>query len=507
MLGGASMGEVIVELKDIRKEFPGVVALNHMNLQLRCGEVHGLIGENGAGKSTLIKTITGVYQPTSGEIYHNGEKVVFSGPAETKEKGIACVYQELNIVKELPVVDNLFLGSHVKKKSGLLDYSYMKKKTKEIMSSMGQDISPTEICGNLGMGQQQMIEIGRAILQEAKVVILDEPTSSLGEKEAEELFKTVAMLKKKNIAVLFISHKLEEIFEICDIVTVIRDGQHISTLPAEKMTKDSLIAAMVGRTLNNLYPKVKTTPGDYVLEVKGLTKLGQYYDVNFKARKGEILGFAGLVGAGRTETMHGIFGSVIPDRGKIYINGKEVSIKTPKDGIENGIAFLTEDRKGEGLVLTESIERNLSLVNIDKLKKGLFIDFGRMKNQADDCVKKFKIATPSIKKNTGELSGGNQQKVVIGKWTNQNADIYIFDEPTRGIDVGAKIEVYNLLNELVEQGKVVIMISSELQEILGMCDRVIVMRDGHVNGELDAESMHFNQEDIMKLAWGGSLDE
>lgn len=507
MLGGASMGEVIVELKDIRKEFPGVVALNHMNLQLRCGEVHGLIGENGAGKSTLIKTITGVYQPTSGEIYHNGEKVAFSGPAETKEKGIACVYQELNIVKELPVVDNLFLGSHVKKKSGLLDYSYMKKKTKEIMSSMGQDISPTEICGNLGMGQQQMIEIGRAILQEAKVVILDEPTSSLGEKEAEELFKTVAMLKKKNIAVLFISHKLEEIFEICDIVTVIRDGQHISTLPAEKMTKDSLIAAMVGRTLNNLYPKVKTTPGDYVLEVKGLTKLGQYYDVNFKARKGEILGFAGLVGAGRTETMHGIFGSVIPDRGKIYINGKEVSIKTPKDGIENGIAFLTEDRKGEGLVLTESIERNLSLVNIDKLKKGLFIDFGRMKNQADDCVKKFKIATPSIKKNTGELSGGNQQKVVIGKWTNQNADIYIFDEPTRGIDVGAKIEVYNLLNELVEQGKVVIMVSSELQEILGMCDRVIVMRDGHVNGELDAESTHFNQEDIMKLAWGGSLDE
>lgn len=507
MLGGASMGEVIVELKDIRKEFPGVVALNHMNLQLKCGEVHGLIGENGAGKSTLIKTITGVYQPTSGEIYHNGEKVVFSGPAETKEKGIACVYQELNIVKELPVVDNLFLGSHVRKKSGLLDYSYMKKKTKEIMSSMGQDISPTEICGNLGMGQQQMIEIGRAILQEAKVVILDEPTSSLGEKEAEELFKTVAMLKKKNIAVLFISHKLEEIFEICDIVTVIRDGQHISTLPTEEMTKDSLIAAMVGRTLNNLYPKVKTTPGDYVLEVKGLTKLGQYYDVNFKARKGEILGFAGLVGAGRTETMHGIFGSVIPDRGKIYINGKEVSIKSPKDGIENGIAFLTEDRKGEGLVLTESIERNLSLVNIDKLKKGLFIDFGRMKNQADDCVKKFKIATPSIKKNTGELSGGNQQKVVIGKWTNQECDIYIFDEPTRGIDVGAKIEVYNLLNELVEQGKVVIMVSSELQEILGMCDRVIVMRDGHVNGELDAESTHFNQEDIMKLAWGGSLDE
>lgn len=330
---------------------------------------------------------------------------------------------------------------------------------------------------------------------------------TLTEKEAEELFKTVAILKKKNIAVLFISHKLEEIFEICDIVTVIRDGQHISTLPTEEMTKDSLIAAMVGRTLNNLYPKIKTTPGDYVLEVNGLTKLGQYYDVSFKARKGEILGFAGLVGAGRTETMHGIFGSVIPDRGKVCINGKEVSIKSPKDGIENGIAFLTEDRKGEGLVLTESIERNLSLVNIDKLKKGLFIDFGRMKNQADDCVEKLKIATPSIKKNTGELSGGNQQKVVIGKWTNQNADIYIFDEPTRGIDVGAKIEVYNLLNELVEQGKVVIMVSSELQEILGMCDRIIVMRDGHIKGEIEAESNHFNQEDIMKLAWGGTLDE
>lgn len=501
------MGDIVVELKNIRKEFPGVVALDNMSIQLKAGEVHGLIGENGAGKSTLIKTITGVNQPDQGEIYFEGEKVAFHGPADSRAKGIACVYQELNIVKQLSVADNLFIGSHVKKKSGLLDYGYMNKKTEEIMESMGQKIGATQISGTLGMGPQQMIEIGRAILLDAKVIILDEPTSSLGEKEAEELFKTVNILKKKGIAILFISHKLEEIFEICDVVTVMRDGKHISTLPSKEMTKDSLIAAMVGRTLNNLYPKMDMTPGETALEVKNMTKLGQYYNVSFQARRGELLGFAGLVGAGRTEVMHGVFGSVVPEEGEILINGNLVSIKSPQDGIRNRIAFLTEDRKSEGLVLTESIARNLSLVNLKKLRKGIFIDFGELKKQADYCVEKLKIATPSISKKAGELSGGNQQKVVIGKWMNEDADIYIFDEPTRGIDVGAKIEVYNMMNELLAAGKCVIMISSELQEILGMCDRVIVMREGKIRGEVPRDSKHFNSEDIMKLAWGGSFDD
>lgn len=501
------MGETIVELKNIRKEFPGVVALDDMSLTLKRGEVHALIGENGAGKSTLIKSITGVYKPDKGEIFVNGEKVDFRGPADSREKGIACVYQELNIVKELPIVDNMFLGNHVKTKSGFLDYAYMKKKTEEIMESMGQRVSADEICGNLGMGQQQMIEIGRAVLLDAQVIILDEPTSSLGEKEAEELFKTVQILKEKNVAILFISHKLEEIFENCDVVTVMRDGKHISTTPVPEMTKDRLIADMVGRTLDNLYPKIETHAGDVALEVSHLTKMGQYYDVSFEARRGELLGFSGLVGAGRTELMHGIFGATLPDKGEVKIKGKTVSIKSPLDAINNGIAFLTEDRKQEGLVLQQTIERNLSLVNLSDCKTGIFINDKKVKKQADDCIKQLKIATPSADKLAGELSGGNQQKVVIGKWVNKNADIYIFDEPSRGIDVGAKVEVYHLMNQLMSEGKCVIMISSELPEILGMCDRVIVMREGRIKGEVTADSKHFNQEDIMKLSWGGSLDD
>ncbi|MGI6118813.1 MAG: sugar ABC transporter ATP-binding protein [Bilifractor sp.] len=501
------MAENILELKHIRKEFPGVVALDDMSLKLKRGEIHGLIGENGAGKSTLIKTITGVYQPDAGEIYLEGNKIRFSGPADSKVHGIACVYQELNIVQELSIVDNLFIGNHVKRKSGFLNYEFMKKKTKEIMNSMGQNVSPDEICGRLGMGQQQMIEIGKAVLQDAKIIILDEPTSSLGEQETQELFKTIRLLKEKNWAILFISHKLEEIFEICDVVTVIRDGKHISTNPSKDMTKDSLIADMVGRTLNNLYPKISMKPGEVMLEVKDMTKLGQYYHVSFKARKGELLGFSGLVGAGRTELMHGIFASVPRDSGQIFIKGKEVNLKSPQDAINHGIAFLTEDRKSEGLILSETVKRNLSLVDIKKMRKGLFIDDNKVKQQAEECIDKLHIVTPSINKKVGELSGGNQQKVVIGKWINSDADIFIFDEPTRGIDVGAKVEVYDLMNQLLLSGKCVIMVSSDLQEVLGMCDRVVVMREGRIRGEIDAKTDFFNQEDIMKLAWGGSLNE
>ncbi|MCB6365781.1 sugar ABC transporter ATP-binding protein [Intestinibacillus massiliensis] len=501
------MGEVAVELRNIRKVFPGVVALDDMSIQLRRGEVHGLIGENGAGKSTLIKTLTGVNIPEEGEIFVDGKKVQFHKPSDARAMGISCVYQELNIVKELSITDNMFIGNYVKGKGGLLDYKYMNQKAREIMASMEQDVEPTELCGNQGMGQQQMVEIGKSILMDAQVIILDEPTSSLGEKEAAELFRTVNILKDKGIAILFVSHKLEEIFELCDVVTVMRDGKHIITKPSAEMTKDELIAHMVGRSLTNLFPKIETHPGAVALETRGLTRVGEYYNIDFQARRGEILGFSGLVGAGRTELVRGIFAADLPDKGQIFIDGKEAHIRTPRQAIEHKIALLTEDRKLQGLVLEESVEKNLTLVNIDTLKKGFLVDMGRIRKQADDAVKKLQIRTPSVDKAVGELSGGNQQKVVIGKWMNTDAEIYIFDEPTRGIDVGAKIEVYNVMNELVRQDKCVIMISSELPEILGMCDRVIVMREGEKMAEIDRSSVHFNQEDIMKAAWGGKLDE
>lgn len=501
------MGDTIVELRNVTKRFPGVIALDSMNMSLKHGVIRGFIGENGAGKSTLIKVLTGVYQPDEGEIFLHGKHTIFKEPADAKESGIACVYQELNIVKELSITDNLFLGNYIKNKSGLLDYKYMDQKAAEILSSMNQHIDPNEICGNLGMGQQQMVEIGKAILLDAQVLILDEPTSSLGEKEAEELFRIVRLLKKKNLAILFVSHKLEEIFELCDEVTVMRDGKHIITSPSTEMTKDSLIKHMVGRTLDNLYPKEPALQGDVALEVRKLTRYGEYYDISFKAHHGEILGFAGLVGAGRTELMRGIFAADLPDKGEIYIGGDKKNITSPKDAINNKIAFLTEDRKMQGLVLTETIEKNISLVNIDQLQSNLFVDGSAIKKQAAECAEKLNIRTPSLDKLVGKLSGGNQQKVVIGKWVVTDAEIYIFDEPTRGIDVGAKIEVYNIMNELVSQGKCVLMISSELQEILGMCDRVIVMREGKKMAEVERDSEHFNQQSIMKAAWGGDMYE
>jgi ribose transport system ATP-binding protein len=500
------LNEAAVELKHITKIFPGVIALDDMSIKLNKGQVHGLIGENGAGKSTLIKVLTGVYPPEKGEIYYDGKQVNFSDPLEVKRAGITCVYQELNIAKELSITDNLFMGDYVKKKSGLLDYKYMHNKAKEIMVDLGQDnVEPTKLCGQLGMGQQQMIEIGRSVLIDAKVIILDEPTSSLGENETRLLFSIVKKLKEMGKAILFVSHKLEEIFELCDVVTVMRDSKHIITVPTTEITKDQLIAYMVGRTLSNLFPKIDTTPSGIALEVKNFSYAGEYRNISFYARYGEIVGFAGLVGSGRTELFRGLFAADKHDSGEVYVNGKKHNFKHPSEAIKSKIAFLTEDRKLQGLVLSETIMRNVSLVNLDSFRKGIFLDDKGLKKQAKDCVEKLKIKTDSIYKVAGELSGGNQQKVVIGKWINVDADIYIFDEPTRGIDVGAKIEVYNIMNSLIQQGKCVIMISSELPEIVGMSDRVIVMRKGKIMAEIDRHSDHFNQEGIMKAAWGGLL--
>ena len=503
-----SQSEYIVELRGITKKFPGVVALRNMSIAIRPGEIHGLIGENGAGKSTLIKVLTGVHKPDEGEIYVRGVQKKFSSPIDSREAGIACVYQELNIVKLMSVTDNIFMGHTIKKKNGLLDYELMDREARMALDALGHsEVDVHTEAGKLGMGLQQMVEIAKALSLNAKLIIMDEPTSSLGEREVEQLMETVRTLKEKGIAILFVSHKLEELFELCDRVTVIRDGEHICTDDIGNYTNESLIHAMVGRSLENLYPKEFGTKGEVFLEARNLCSAGVLHDVSFKAYSGEILGFAGLVGAGRTETMRALFGADPLDSGEIIIRGTKGKIRSPKDAIRKKIAFLTEDRKGQGLVLSQAVHTNLILANMKGFKKYFLLDDKKIEETSQQNIQELRIKTPSTAEVVSQLSGGNQQKVVIGKWLNSDSEIFIFDEPTRGIDVGAKIEVYNVMNALVKAGKCVIMVSSELPEILAMSDRVVVMRGGQVMATVDRDSKFFNQESIMKAAWGGKLDE
>ena len=432
------MSENIIELRNVTKRFPGVVALSNMQLTIKPGEIHGLIGENGAGKSTLIKVLTGVHQPDEGQIIVEGQECKFKDPNESKAKGIACVYQELNIEKLLSVTDNVFINNWTKK-GFLLDYNSMHKKASEIMTSLGQDVDVHKAAGTYGMGIQQMIEIAKAVLLDAKVIIMDEPTSSLGEKEVAQLMKTCRDLKARGIGILFVSHKLEELFELCDRVTVMRDGEFIATKDISEWDNDSLIAAMVGRTLDNQFPKEFGKKGECFLKVKDLTIGGVLDHVSFEAYGGQILGLAGLVGAGRTETVRAVFGADPIDGGTIEVKGKEVKIKSPEHAIEAGIALLTEDRKGQGLVLAQPIRTNLILSSLKEHSSGVLLDEKKIEENGQRNMSDLRIKAPSLDEITGQLSGGNQQKVVIGKWVNADADIYIFDEPTRGIDVGATV--------------------------------------------------------------------
>jgi len=495
----------VAEVRNVTKIFPGVVALKSMSLQVRPGEVHGLIGENGAGKSTLIKCLTGVHDVDEGTLLIDGKEVKFRNPLDARAAGIACVYQELNIVKQLSITDNIFMGRQIKKKNGLLDYEEMHRQARETMALLGHDIDPHKECGKLGMGIQQMVEIGRAVHMHSKLIIMDEPTSSLGEKEVAQLFETIRRLRSQGVAILFVSHKLEELFAICDRVTVMRDGEHILTDDISNLDSDKLIHAMVGRTLDNMYPKEMGKRGSVALSVRNLTSTGVLHGISFDAYRGEILGVAGLVGAGRTETFRAIFGADPIDGGEILVDGKPVKIRNPRDAIKHKMAFLTEDRKGQGLVLSQSVKYNLILSNFKGFCTGPFLRNKEIDARCNSIVEELRIKTPSIQTIAAQLSGGNQQKVVIGKWMNVDAEIFIFDEPTRGIDVGAKVEVYRVMNQLVKEGKCVIMISSELPEILGMSDRVIVMRSGRITAEIERGGKHFNQEDIMTAAWGGTL--
>ncbi len=496
----------VVETKNLTKKFPGVVALRNMHLEVLPGEIHGLVGENGAGKSTLIKVLTGVYMPEEGQILVEGKEVSFKDPVQAQNAGISCVYQELNIVKMLPIVDNVFMGRKVKNRLGLLDYPRMHAEAHEALGALGHpEIDTRTECGKLGIGLQQMVEIAKALSAKAKLIIMDEPTSSLGEQEVRQLMETVRKLKARGIAILFVSHKLEELFELCDRVTVMRDGEHILTDDVANLTQDTLIRAMVGRAVDNHFPKEAGVRGECFLKVENLSAAGVLRSISFEAYGGEILAFAGLVGAGRTETMRAIFAADKADSGDIYIRGKKVSIRNPGQAIRHGIAFLTEDRKGQGLVLSEHVKTNLILASIRNFRRRVLLNHHRIRAVSEENVRALRIRTPSVDEVVMQLSGGNQQKVVIGKWINCDADIYLFDEPTRGIDVGAKVEVYNVMNRLVKQGKCIIMVSSELPEVLGMADRVVVMRRGRIMARIDRESSHFNQDDIMKAAWGGQI--
>ncbi len=493
------MGEIILTMKNISKSFSGVAALKNGELTLESGEVVALMGENGAGKSTLMKILTGIYEKDGGTITYMGKEVEFKGPAASEKAGIAIVHQELNMMNDLTVAQNLFIGKECMK-GMFIDDALMVEKAKALFDVLNIDINPAERIGALTVGKQQMVEIAKAISGDAKIIIFDEPTAALTDSEIEELFKVINDLKKKGTGIVYISHRMDEINIISDKVTVMRDGEFVGTLVTKDCDKNDIIKLMVGRTI---FSEPKTASGvaedaPIVLKCEHLSRGKAVRDVSFELKKGEILGFSGLMGAGRTEVARLIFGADKLDEGKIYISGKEVKINSPKDAVEAGIGYLSEDRKRFGLIVDKSVEENTVIASLNNFIKGVFIDNAKTKNVSEKYVSELKTKTPSVSQLVKKLSGGNQQKVVIAKWLVRNCDILIFDEPTRGIDVGAKSEIYALMEELAKAGKSIIMISSELPEVLRMSDRVIVMCEGRITGTLDISEA--NQEVIMESA-------
>lgn len=493
------MGDLILSMKGITKSFSGVAALKNAALDLKAGEVVALMGENGAGKSTLMKILTGIYSKDSGEIQYMGQEVCFKGPAESEEAGISIVHQELNMMNDLTVAQNLFIGRE-EMNGFLIDDKKMNEKARELFKVLKIDINPAEKIGNLTVGKQQMVEIAKAISSKAKVIIFDEPTAALTDSEIEELFKVIRDLKKQGTGMVYISHRMDEINVISDRVIVMRDGEYVGTLITKECCKDDIIKLMVGRAIFG-EPKIASNvakDAPVVLKCENLNRGKAVKDVSFELRKGEILGFSGLMGAGRTEVARLIFGADKKDSGKIFINGKEITINTPEDAVAHGIGYLSEDRKRYGLIVDKSVEENTVISSLNDFVKGFFIDKAKSKEVSKKYVESLKTKTPSVSQLVKKLSGGNQQKVVIAKWLVRNSDILIFDEPTRGIDVGAKSEIYSLMEKLAKEGKSIIMISSELPEVLRMSDRVIVMCEGRITGILDIAEA--NQEVIMQSA-------
>ncbi|HHU50011.1 MAG: sugar ABC transporter ATP-binding protein [Caldicoprobacterales bacterium] len=490
------MGNIILSLDGISKSFPGVKALNEVSFEIEEGTVHALVGENGAGKSTLIKILAGIYQPDAGTVTFDGEKVSFRTPYESQCRGISVVHQEMKLSETLSVAENIFLGNLMYK--GIrVDWKGMRKKAKELLNQLGTNLDVNEPVANYSIAQKQMIEICKAINHKCRLLIMDEPSATLTEKEQKTMFEIVRKLRANGVTIIYISHRLEEIFDLADNVTVLRDGQHINTLPVSEVDRHTLISMMVGRELVNEYPKEKFEFGETVLEVKNLNRRGVLKDISFSVRKGEIVGIAGLVGSGRTELARALLGIDKIDSGEVLLYGKPIKHNNFRDAIKNGFGLVPESRKTQGVVQLLSVRRNICMVSMDKLAKLCFISNKLEKKYSNEYVEKLDIATPSVETEVQYLSGGNQQKVVIAKWLMKNSDIIVLDEPTRGIDVGSKSEIYLLINDLIRQGKVVIMISSELPEILGMSDKILVMHEGELKGELTREEA--TQERILEM--------
>jgi ribose transport system ATP-binding protein len=493
------MPEAILTIRDVTKTYPGVIALDHFSMDFLKGEVHALLGENGAGKSTLIKIISGAIEPDSGNFTIDGQTYVKMNPHLSRQLGIHVIYQEFSLVESLSAAQNVFLGEY----SGFLtNHNELKKRAKKIFSDMGVEIDPSIQVRKLSPAKKQLVEIAKSISGQAKILIMDEPSAPLSASEVETMFSIIEKLRKKGVTVIYISHRIEELFRISDRVTVMRDGHYVDTLVTQKTNRRGLIGLMVGRQLNEYYPRRKTQLSDVVLEVKHISGLGDE-DISFQVRKGEILGVAGLVGSGRTELVNLIFGAFPKESGEIFLEGKPVKIRSPHTALNHGIGLIPEDRKNHGCLLNADVGFNITLSIFNKTSKYYLLNSSQLKKTALHYKDLLNIRTPSMQQRVRNLSGGNQQKVVVAKTLAANTNILIFDEPTRGIDVGAKQEIYQIMVELVEQGKTIIMVSSEMEELLGMSDRLIVLYEGRFMGEIPKEK--FNQRYVLELASGHKI--
>ena len=490
----------LLEMRGITKEFPGVKALDGVNLTVRAGTVHALMGENGARKSTLMKCLFGIYAKDSGTITLDGKEVSFKSSKEALENGVAMVHQELNQALTRSVTDNLWLGRYPKVGGIMVSEGIMRRRTQEIFEELDVHVDPRAIMSTLPVSQRQMVEIAKAVSYDSKVIVFDEPTSSLTEVEVEHLFRIINMLRSKGCGIIYISHKMEEILRISDDVTIMRDGQWVATRPAKELTMDEIIRLMVGRELTNRFPPKDNVPGDVILEVENLSgKYTRLQEASFQLHKGEILGIAGLDGSGRTEVLENLFGAMTKGSGTIRLHGREIRNRTPRESIKNGFALLTEERRATGIFGIRDIRDNTVISNLKNyLMGGICLSDKKMKADTDWAIQAMRIKTPSQSTQIRSLSGGNQQKVIIGRWLLTKPEVLLLDEPTRGIDVGAKYEIYQLIIELAKEGKGVIMVSSEMPELLGVCDRILVMSGGRLAGEVDAKAT--SQEEILTLA-------
>ena len=496
------MADLLLEMRGITKQFPGVLALDDVSLDLREGEVHCLLGENGAGKSTLMKILAGAQPADRGDILIGGRPAAVTSPARARELGVSMIYQEFNLSPFLSVAENIFLGREPRiGKTPFIDGARLRRDAEEVLRHMGVTLDVRLPVNRLSVAQMQMVEIAKAVSVNARILVMDEPSATLTDHELASLFTLIGELRGRGMGILYISHRLEEVFQIGDRATIMRDGRHVATRDVADLTREDIIRMMVGRELTEEFPKLSLPRGAERLRVEGLTREGLFHDVGVSLHAGEIVGLTGLVGSRRTEVVRAIFGADRLTSGRVFVDGKEVAVSSPRDAIAHGVGLLTEDRKNQGLVLGMSVRENITLANLGALVRGIFVKGGAERRVAEDFVRELQIKTPSVEQAVQLLSGGTQQKVVLARWLFTNAGILMFDEPTRGVDVGAKTEIFRLMNALLERGAAVLMVSSELPEVLGMCDRILVMHEGRLAGELSRAEA--TQERIMQLATGG----